>query len=57
MLSQSTSKKHLHQLENQKPNKKRKTMKIMTFYGFDCPHCPEEKDANSQVRKRENFLF
>ena len=57
MLSQSTSKKHLHQLENQKPNKKRKTMKIMTFYGFDCPHCPEDKDADSQVRKRENFLF
>ena len=50
MLAKSVAKKRKRQHENLKPNKKKKQIKNKVFYGFECEHCPEDKDGDSQVR-------
>ena len=50
MAAKSSSKKRQPQNQSQKSRKKRKTEKHMIFYGFECPHCPEDEESDSQVR-------
>ena len=37
------------QEQNQKPRKKGKFDEKMIFYGFECPHCPEDEQGDTNV--------
>ena len=50
MLAKSDSKKRKRQQESLKPKKKKKQVTNKVFYGFECEHCPEDRDGDSQVR-------
>ena len=50
MLAQSATKKRLRENEKEKPRKRRKTVETKIFYGFECTHCPQDRDDDSQVR-------
>ena len=50
MLAQSAMKKRLRKNEKEKPRKRRKPVQNMIFYGFECTHCSQDRDDDSQVR-------
>ena len=49
MSIRSIVKKRSRQNQSQKARKKRKNAENMIFYGFECPHCPQDEEGDSEV--------
>ena len=45
----SIVKKRFRKAQSQKPRKKRKVAEEKIFYGFECLHCPEDKEGDTEV--------
>ena len=45
----SIVKKRFRKAQSQKPRKKRKVAEEKIFYDFECLHCPEDKEGDTEV--------
>ena len=45
----SIVRKRFRKAQSQKPRKKRKVAEEKIFYDFECLHCPEDKEGDTEV--------
>ena len=49
MSIKSIVKKRIRKDKSEKARKKRKFAENLSFYGFECPHCPKDEGGDSEV--------